>query len=57
MVKMVKVYVKIYSDIFVLVIVDYVIGGLVFEKVDNKDNGGDEVLKEDGLFVIVYLKE
>lgn len=56
-VKMAKAYAKTHPDTLVLVTADHATGGLALEKVDNKDNGGDEASKEDGPFAIAHSKE
>ncbi|MCA4156236.1 alkaline phosphatase [Priestia megaterium] len=56
-VKMAKAYAKTHPDTLVLVTADHATGGLALEKVDNKDNGGDEASNEDGPFAIAHSKE
>jgi alkaline phosphatase len=54
---MAKAYAKTHPDTLVLVTADHATGGLALEKVDNKDNGGDEASNEDGPFAIAHSKE
>nr|WP_238535159.1 alkaline phosphatase [Fictibacillus macauensis] len=56
-VKIAKDYAKKHKDTLVLVVGDHECGGLTIEEVNNNDESGDGISKEDGPFTVAHSKE